>query len=75
MISDENEWLYWHGRLIRYWQSLGVHIGGLVDPINGDVYTIAGLLADLEAAAKERGMTRVQYAFEYLYEISQRKKP
>ena len=74
-MTSKVEWQLWHGRLIRYWQSLGVGAGGLVNPFNGDVYTIANLTDALIDDARKAGMTPSEYAADYLYSISQRKKP
>lgn len=74
--TDSNDWPFWHGRLVRYWQSIGVQPGsGLVNPFNGDVYTIANLLEELEYESKRLGLSRCEFAFRYLYIVSLHKIP
>lgn len=64
-ISSDDEWTYWHGRLVKYLQSIGFNPWYTAS--DGSIITIAKVVADVESEAKRLGYQRHYYLYMLMY--------
>lgn len=64
-ISSDDEWCYWHGRFLRYLQSIGFNPWYITK--DGSIVTVGKVVADVESEAKRLGYQRHHYLYMLMY--------